>query len=716
MTRQRVLMRDNGGRREAGRVRLTAFDIREQGDMGQQDERNEVRVGEYAAILSSRWRVLAVLFVAGIVVALGYLVFTPSAVTASTQVNVFVISTDPFNPSKSASGLLDGATEEQIATSYVVSSLAVQQMSTSRSIGEVRDHLEVTTVPAATVLQFNYTDSTAEQARSGADALAAAYLNFRATEAQGRVNTTVDAIDKRVAELRKSLTETNTRAGFAAPNSTRANQAASDRELATSEINSLLTQKSTLERIDTTGGSVLSLAAENAVVSAPNAATVLATGGIAGLILGVILAFVVNAVDRRLRSRRDVERATRRPILAELTLQEGTLPAFGADHEALRLARERIISTMPNSVGVIVLFEATGAKLSDVGLNLALVLSQGGREVDLIIPAAATNSIDRIIVALDLMPAEGGQGRLFRSDKAPSLNLLFSAAGTDFSDADHILTDEVKGRIARNRADRLMVLVLPFDTEHATRIATQRLCDALVVVIEKEAATSTSISDLVTECEQAGVVVLGSLIVPRGRICNSVAPSHAAIRASNLARSVAHYRSEAVAQALLENHHDTSPEDTDMSSGRAAVNHGSFGDRALGDRPRDHDDFDYQAFDDSSFGGEVAHHPPAEAATPDPRADETEDHRPVMAASAGASEAGDAEASDAEAVDAEAGDAEAGDAEAGDAEAGDAEAGDADPQPEAIRRPSNGPTPTTSNTRRVSGRSPAGGRSPRKRR
>ena len=78
----------------------------------------------YMFVLRRQWRVVVAGAVLGAIAAVGYLVLAPQTVTATTTINLNVITTEPFSAQRAASGLLDDATETAIARSHVVASRA----------------------------------------------------------------------------------------------------------------------------------------------------------------------------------------------------------------------------------------------------------------------------------------------------------------------------------------------------------------------------------------------------------------------------------------------------------------------------------------------------------------------------------------------------------------------------------------------------------------
>ena len=224
----------------------------------------------YGMVLRDRWRLLVAGAAIGALLSGGYLIAIGKTATATTDVNITVISTDPFSSSKNAAELIDATTESKIATSQAVATTASEEVGGAVTAAQLRRGVAAELVSEATVMRISYANADPELARAGADAVAAAYLDYRETMAQRRLTKMYDNLEGRLTELRDELVAVNARSADAASGSPEANQAASDRDLITSEINSLLESKNALDTVDTSGGSILNAAADNQVRTSPN--------------------------------------------------------------------------------------------------------------------------------------------------------------------------------------------------------------------------------------------------------------------------------------------------------------------------------------------------------------------------------------------------------------------------------------------------------------
>ena len=422
----------------------------------------------YGSVLRDRWRVIAAGAAVGALLSGGYLVATGKTETATTDVNITVISTDPFSSSRNAAGLLDATTESKIATSQAVAAAAAEEVGGAVTAARLRVGVAAELVDEATVMRISYSNADPEIARSGADAIAAAYLEYRETMAQRRLTKMYDNLEGRLTELRDELVDVNARSADAANGSPEANQAESDRDMITSEINSLLESKNALDTVDTSGGSILNAAADNPVRSSPNQGIILLSGMLAGLTLGLLAAFGVRHLSgRRVRVTSDLEQYTG-GVVAEI-------PA-GSDRsfETFRYVRERLLAAFPPKARVIALVDgAEGSHASDVPTQLARAFDEIGRPTT--------------VVHVDAELATA---------KAAVLDT--------------------------KRPGSIVLLVVAAEVERSAVLVVGRLADAAVFLVEPGATRASTLAGFKREFDAAGLPVLGSITVPHEAVPVSV--------------------------------------------------------------------------------------------------------------------------------------------------------------------------------------------------
>ncbi|MCC2314580.1 hypothetical protein [Cellulomonas xiejunii] len=273
-----------------------------------------VAAGHYTRVLRRRalWVVSGALV--GLLVAAGYLALAPRTATALSVLNIEVVTTQPFGLDRAASGLLDAGTEQQLASSYLVAKRASEMLDGRLHPRDVRAASEVQVAADGTVMRIAFTDADARLAAQGADAIADAYLEYRAEQAQGRVDAAAASIDERLTSLHAALAEALAALASAPAGSAEAANAEADRQVTRAEIDSLVQERTGLRAVGPDVGQIISPAVDGTVEYAPSRTIALAAGLLAGLLLGVVLAFTRDGQDRRVRGVDDLAGVTSAPL------------------------------------------------------------------------------------------------------------------------------------------------------------------------------------------------------------------------------------------------------------------------------------------------------------------------------------------------------------------------------------------------------------------
>lgn len=423
----------------------------------------------------------------GVVAMAAYAALVPGKIVASTVVNVNVIVADPFNPSRPASGLLDSATEAKLATSYVVAAAAAKSLNGSETPTELRDGVSVTTGLNATIMTISYASTTEERARAGADAVANSYLDYRASTANGTKTTMIGNLEKQLAVL----------------NETAKSIGAGDKSAINARISNVEFQINQLTTIDTAGGSVITPATENPVVTKPQPSLLLISGLLVGLVLGIILAFVFNALSRRVRDAHDVNAAGAGPVIIELASPKPDMPPQGAELNAYRSLRERLLATTGSNIGVLAVIDETVSWAgSGVGQGLAVVLGQAGHEVELVLMGTADDDQERLSQDLQLTPATSdihADSSVLASTLIPGLSVIFPVGNDAGSDTDDYVTVTVRRRVEERLPGVTVVLVLPPHAVASSRLAVARMSQSAFMVVEQRRTHTKTLSERALE-------------------------------------------------------------------------------------------------------------------------------------------------------------------------------------------------------------------------
>ncbi|MBT0992901.1 hypothetical protein KIN34_01165 [Cellulomonas sp. DKR-3] len=473
------------------------------------EETPGVDVREYGRVVLRRWRVVLACTLLGGLGAAAYLYVTPVESTATSVVNLTLITSDPYDTSRSAAGLVDMQTEAQTAQSTSVAILAAGRLGDGTTPEALRRSVTVTAIDSTTIMRVAATDISPQRARARADAVAESFLAYRAQQAGDRIDTVVRQGEARLASLRDDLAEANATLQDADPASNEASQAETDRQLITLQINAVLTRTSTFESIDTNGGTILTSAESNRVVTAPDRTRILAMGVLAGLGLGLVGAFVRDASDRRVRVGSDLARLGAGPVIGRVHLKGTSQPAVAAT------VREHILGhhAVTDGTGVVAVVPcgATSSPWELVG-ELARSFADAGIRVRVV--GAGPQAGPQLARALHLedVTEEPAEGR--RSPTQPLVS-LWSAGGDGW--LGHVRADA-----DAHRSTDLVLLVGTTTVSEADVMSLSRISDALVLVAADHGTRRATIASVLEAASLGGRPVIGSVVVPSRRT-----PAHA---------------------------------------------------------------------------------------------------------------------------------------------------------------------------------------------
>lgn len=267
-----------------------------------------VDLNRYWSMLASRWRLVLVGALVGALLAVGYLFVIPKSYTATTTLTVLPITSDPYAANRNTNNLLDMSAEATIAASFKVAELAVESVGDEWDVASLR--LATVAIPGAetSTMTITVTAPSEDLARAGAGAMAEAYIATRSEQANSNIVESLKRDNDQIEKLRAELADAIRRLETERPGSPAAAEASADQQLVNQQILALLTRIRTLEGVDTTGGVILNPASLTRISVSPETVRTLATGLAAGLLLGVVAAFVSGSRRRHVRSARQLQR------------------------------------------------------------------------------------------------------------------------------------------------------------------------------------------------------------------------------------------------------------------------------------------------------------------------------------------------------------------------------------------------------------------------
>ena len=483
-------------------------------------EPQTLELRRYLLILRRRWPTVLLGALLGLAAGVLYLVVVPTTASASTLVNVNVISAEPFNNPREPSGLIDAQTEVQTARSSAVVTAVADRLGDRTTPSEVRSAVAAEVYNDATVVRITYTADSPATAVAGATAVAEAYLDYRSELAQAKLETITAQLSDRRDILRGQLVAVNRVIASAPAGSNRATQALSDQQLLSIELDSLLNQLNAASGIDTRGGNILTAASDNEVPVRPRTGFVLAVALLAGLILGAALTFARNALDRRVFDSYDVREAIGAPVIASMgsSSQAGT-DIDPTDLEAVRGLRERLLAMLPERGSVLAVADVgRSSQPSEVALGLSRAMAEAGRSVELVLAEYPSAFLERVSGKLGLVPDTASPDvaglTRYRMEGTPGVTVTVAGDGGSSRPAAGLLLESLSDE---NRSADITVFAMPPRSTSSLRLAAGRLGHSLIAVVSSRDTRIDDLIRLAEEMRAVGARIHGTVMVPRKR-------------------------------------------------------------------------------------------------------------------------------------------------------------------------------------------------------
>src|SRR5215469_17663930 len=164
---------------------------------------------DYTGVLRRRWPIVVAGAVAGLVLALAYVLVAPKSYQATAAVYVSSTGADVGNAASGgkSSALVNMSTEAVVVTSGTVAGIAGHMMHSPLTTYDLSKQVAVVNPPNSQVLSITCTASTAAGAATCANDFANAYLQNRRTSASATLNQQIKALQGKVTALQKSMTK-----------------------------------------------------------------------------------------------------------------------------------------------------------------------------------------------------------------------------------------------------------------------------------------------------------------------------------------------------------------------------------------------------------------------------------------------------------------------------------------------------------------------------
>jgi len=415
--------------------------------------------------------------------------------------------------------------------SATVAQAADKLMHSTDNVQKLLSRVSVTVPANSQVLSISCEAATPDDAASCAQAFAQAYLNYSSNSTTASLKSEISTLKSNTSTLESDSAKLKVAIANLPDNSP---LRASDNVQLTSDqgqLSSLNGQIATLtaDLADPSGGSIISNASPPLKATSPKALLIIPSGVLGGLLIGLVLAYLVDRRTRRIRGPRDITRLNV-PVLMSLPLRKKFAPELGiADHRSpTGRSFSELAHMLTGSLGggshvVLVTGSVPGHGASMVAANLAAALSRHQPDVTLVcgdlegsvIPQMAGVRSGRGLtdVLAGDVPAEA-VGR--HPAAAPRLTVI--TPGTAVTQAEDLRQDAVEYLLTGLRGEDRWVIIEAAPVTSGPDVYTLALtADATILVAETPGTHSNQVLDSVEHLDRMGATVLGAVLLPSPR-------------------------------------------------------------------------------------------------------------------------------------------------------------------------------------------------------
>ena len=487
---------------------------------------------DYIGVLRRRWWIIVACACIGLVGAFAYVTVAPKSYTATASVNVTPTAADQTNAvagSRTSGATVNLDTQSQVVTSTAVATLAGQALHSTLTPFKLAAQVNVTVPPNSSILDITCTASTATGAADCANEFAKAYLQNRHSSAVDYVNAQLKTLQTQVSQLNSSIAALGTKINTLPKNSPQRATDSAQRLSDKSKLNKLTQEYATTngQLANTNGGTVNNVATPPGKPSSPKKSLIIPSGLVLGLLIGLIIAFLVDRRDKRIHSAAHAERVLDLPVL--LNLPSG---AFGREvsiasprsktGQAFTDLAHGVAAALGEGNHIVFVAGATpGPADSVVAANLAVTLARTHSEVVLV--CANMNST----VAPKLLGLGEGEGlaeliagnatvRDVVQGPAGMPGLWVITPGADPSLAFyHLQHDTARALTSQLRRDaRYVIIEAQAADDGADTFALGEFADAALVTIEVDRSTKSDALECTRRLRQLRTPVLGTAMLP----------------------------------------------------------------------------------------------------------------------------------------------------------------------------------------------------------
>ncbi|GAA2391156.1 Wzz/FepE/Etk N-terminal domain-containing protein [Dactylosporangium salmoneum] len=489
------------------------------------------------------WLVLA-LVLAGLAGAVQFTTTQTKVYESSTSVLVSPIGNgqDANSTNGRTKGDINLDNEAQLVTSTTVATDAAALMRSTTPPDTLAAQVRVEVPPNTTFLLITFSADTAQQAQAGSHAFAEAYLRNREESAKADVAGRIAILNDKINQLNAGLTQINNKLASLKQNDPNRPNLESQRSTSTAQINTLAGQLNQLLTATVSAGKITRDADLPRSPVKPNRLLNLASGAMAGLLLGVGAAMLRERLDQRVRRPSDLPRRVDVAVLAGVPGRvkprlDDVFAPFGAGGRIFNRLRNEVLASIPAPAGgdarvalagqvVVVAGASRGAASTVVAANLAAAFARTGAETvlvcahlpDSLVDTASVHRMLGVRAVPGLSDVLAGRFSLSsatqRAPRHPNLSVV--TTGGTASAGGLLQSQALRDTLATLRERAAYVVVeAPSTATSADAQSLAALADAAIVAVELRRTRNTEIADAADQLRRVGTPLLGAVVLPR---------------------------------------------------------------------------------------------------------------------------------------------------------------------------------------------------------
>lgn len=347
--------------------------------MSEQPQRT-VTLSDLLRVPLLRWPIVTGGAVVGLLLAIGYLVVAPPSASATAVVAVRPVVTDAFTyPGAGSDRSINMNVESGIATSTEVLSRIADAR--TEEMVTVRQALQIEVPAGGQILRFTYAAGTVDTAVESVNLAAATYLQVREEMYEQQRADMLASYDESIATVAEQQSAAQRRAANASSD-TAADAALAEFGSLSNQLTQLNAARTEIAAIDVTPGWITQTAQQQLTNAGQPRAVYLAAGLLAGLVLGMMLSYLRESADRRVRSESDAVDASGLPLLG--TVRRRGLRTDGRTVDAdIRYVGMAIAEQLRKEVRtpVVVISSRNREDTTPMTASLAVALAADGQDV-----------------------------------------------------------------------------------------------------------------------------------------------------------------------------------------------------------------------------------------------------------------------------------------------------------------------------------------------